>query len=716
VSKRTFYDQWHRIAELRVGLRPGVTVRLHHYRKDPWYVYYEAAHCGFFRARPDTHALIMEITPARMLNDIWRSHADKSPKTAPGQQDFFELISALYSANLIYVEGGVSETHILERALGKKKKPLPARISELLFFRIPLWDPEPFLKRNVTAIKMAYSWPAIVIVALTLIWAGIEFALNRERAFSQSSEILQLGNLIPLYIAIFVTHFFHELSHAALTKYYGGHVRTMGIMLLMLTPLPYADLSSVWNFRDKWHRAMVGAAGMYSDLFACSVATIFWAYSPPGALNEIALNLMFVTAVYTFVFNINPLMRFDGYYILSDLVEIPNLHTAAKAQFTALFRTRFLKEQENPNDVVSTQRRTFMIAFFIISNIYRIMIMAGIVFFVADQYFGLGLLAAFAMAYNAFIAPVAKALKPLKSPHFLRKHRLKLFISFSLAALLVAVIFFVPVPDNRRLDGIIEAQNRVRVFVPVNGQLIETARRSGERIAKGDVIAVMQNSELLLQRTGMQARMQGAQTRRAQAISTGAIELAAIEQEISTLSESLDFMKDQVADLTIRAPIDGIWISDQLTGQTGNWISRGTEIGAVLNDSHYIFQGVLRQESADGIGGLAHDDVSVKIEGQRHQIQSVANLQILPYSRRELPSMALSPLAGGTNAISTDDPQAANAVERFFLITADLGDEVNAVHALHGRSGWLRMSLPNKPIAAQSWRAVQQFFQRRYKL
>lgn len=716
MSKRTFYDQWHRIAELRVGLRPGVSVRLHHYRKDPWYVYYEAAHCGFFRARPDTHALIMEITPARMLNEIWRSHADKSPKTAPGQQDFFELISALYSANLIYVEGGVSETHILERALGKKKKPLPARISELLFFRIPIWDPEPFLKRNVASIRMAYSWPAIILVALTLIWAGVEFVLNRDRAFSQSAEILQLGNLIPLYIAIFVTHFFHELSHAALTKYYGGHVRTMGVMLLMLTPLPYADLTSVWNFRDKWHRAMVGAAGMYADLFACSLATIFWAYSPPGALNEIALNLMFVTAVYTFVFNVNPLMRFDGYYILSDFVEIPNLHTAAKAQFTALFRTRFLKEQENPNDVVSTRRRTFMIGFFITSNIYRIMIMVGIVFFVADQYFGLGLLAAFALAYNAFIAPVAKALKPLKSPHFLRKHRLKLFISFSVAAMIVAGIFFVPVRDNRRLDGIIEAQDRVRVFVSINGQLIETARRSGERIAKGDVIAIMGNPELLLQRTGMQARMQGAQIRRAQAISTGAMELAAIEQEIVTLSESLDFMKDQLVDLTIRAPMDGIWISDQLTGQNGNWISRGTEIGAVLNDANYIFQGVLRQESADGIGGLARDDVSVKIEGQRHQIQSVANLQILPYSRRELPSMALSPLAGGSNAISTEDPQAANAVERFFLITADLGDEANEIHALHGRSGWLRMSLPNKPIAVQSWRAIQQFFQRRYKL
>jgi putative peptide zinc metalloprotease protein len=716
VSKRTFYDQWHRIAELRVGLRPGVTVRLHHYRQDPWYVYYEAAHCGFFRARPDTHALIMEITPARMLNDIWRSHADKSPETAPGQQDFFELISALYSANLIYVEGGVNETQILERALGKKKKPLPARISELLFFRIPIWDPEPFLKRNVAAINAVYSWPAIGLVALTLIWAGIEFVLNRERAFSQSTEILQLGNLIPLYIAIFITHFFHELSHAALTKYFGGHVRTMGIMLLMFTPLPYADLTSVWNFRDKWRRAMVGAAGMYADLFACSLATIFWAYAPPGALNEISLNLMFVTAVYTFVFNINPLMRFDGYYILSDLVEIPNLHTTAKAQFTAFFRTRFLKEQESPNDIVSPRRRAWLIAFFIISNIYRIMIMTGIVFFVADQYFGLGLLAAFALAYNAFIAPVAKALKPLKSPHFLRKHRLKLSLSALTAVVVIAAVLFVPVPDNRRLDGVIEAENRMRVFVPVNGQLVRSAQPTGTAVAKGDVIAVLENSELDLQRIGMEARMLGAQMRRTQAISTGAAEIAAIDQELATIRESLGFMQEQLDDLTIRAPMDGIWISEQLTGQTGNWINRGTEIGAIIGDSTYIFQGVLRQESADGIGGLDHSDVSIKIEGQRFETQTVSALEILPYSRRELPSVALSPLAGGSNAISTEDPQAANAVERFFLITANLGQGADAIHALHGRSGWLRMSLPNKPIATQSWRSVQQFFQRRYKL
>ncbi|OCX64512.1 hypothetical protein BFP70_10755 [Thioclava sp. SK-1] len=713
MAKRTFYDQWHRIAHLRIGLRPGVSVRKHSYRNEDWYVYYEAAHCGFFRARPQTHALILQIAPDRTLNDIWRSYADTSPQTAPGQQDFFDLISALYGANLIYVEGGVNESHILERALAKKKKPLPARISELLFFRVPLWDPQPFLHRHQRSIRAFYSWPMLVCMGLLLIWAAIEFILNADRAFAQSASILQMGNLIPLYVAIFITHFLHELSHAALTKFFGGHVRTMGIMLLMLTPLPYADLTAVWNFRDKWKRAAVGAAGMYADLISCAVATVVWAYSPPGAVNEIALNLMFVTAVYTFVFNINPLMRFDGYYILSDLVEIPNLHTASKAQVVALFRTKVLAEQINPNDRVSPRRRLFLIAFFVTSNIYRIMIMLGIVLFVADQYFGLGLLVAFALSYNAFIAPVAKALKPLRSPYFLRKHRNILGLSGAGVAVIVLMIFALPLPDNRRLDGVIEAQVQARVFVPVAGKLAQSTLRDGDRVARGDVLAQLINPELEQQRNALLARRSGALARKAQAIAMGAQELAAIEEELSTVDRSLAHITTQLGQLTIRAPHSGVWVHEALRGQQGNWLGRGTEIGTVLDDQTYLFQAVLRQETADGIGGLTAQDVSIKVEGARAQTLHVEQLQILPYSRRELPSLALSPLAGGGTAISTEDPEAARAVERFFLLSATL---LPSSDTIEGRSGWMRMSLPYKPLAQQGFRAVRQFFQQRYKL
>lgn len=701
---------------MRVGLRPGVSVRMHRYRSENWFVYYEAAHCGFFRARPETHALIMEITPLRMLNDIWRSYADKSPNTAPGQQDFFELISALYRANLIYIEGGASETQLLERAMDKKKKPLPARISEVLFLRIPLWDPEPFLKRNVAIIRKIYSWPAVLFVALIVAWAAIEFVLNADRALSQSGKILQLGNLIPLYLTIFVTHFLHEMSHAALTKFFGGHVRRMGLMLMMLTPLPYADLTAAWSFRNRLQRAAVGAAGMYADLFACAIATILWAYSPPGAVNEIALNLMFVTAVYTFVFNANPLMRFDGFYILADLIGIPNLHTVAKAQISSVFRAVFLGAQVNPADVVSARRRLFLVGFFILSNIYRIMVMLGMVLFVADQYFGFGLLVAFAMAYSTFLEPILKAVKPLKSPHFLRKHRRNLSGSFALGAAVVLAILFLPVPDYRRLDGVVEAARQARVFMPVNGQLVQAPVQSGLRVAKGDIVAVFANAELSLQKEGMLARLQGANARLTQGISQDSSGSAAIEEEISTIRESVTVLDQQIQDLTVRAPLDGIWVSKQLVGQAGNWINRGSEIGVVVDDHSYVFQGVLRQETADGLGGVAAQDMSVKIEGARETTYAVSQMQILPYSRQDLPSVALSPLAGGTTAISTDDPETAKAVERFFLMTATIEAGNDVPRDLNGRSGWLRLSLSAKPIAQQVLRNLQQFFQRRYKL
>jgi putative peptide zinc metalloprotease protein len=100
-------------------------------------------------------------------------------------------------------------------------------------------------------------------------------------------------------------------------------------MLLLFTPLPYVDLSSSWTFRDRFKRAWVGSAGMVTDFFVGAVATIVWAYSPPGLVNELAYNLMFSTAIYTLLFNINPLMRFDGYYVFADLIGIPNLHEAA---------------------------------------------------------------------------------------------------------------------------------------------------------------------------------------------------------------------------------------------------------------------------------------------------------------------------------------------------------------------------------------------------
>jgi putative peptide zinc metalloprotease protein len=719
MARRTFHEQWYRIAGLRVGLRPGTVVQRHSYRGEPWVVLHEPAHAGWFRARPDTYARIAALSPERTLGEIWEAQTRTDPATAPGQEDFFSLVRDLYKANLLTVEGGVSESRILERAIQKKRKPLPARVSELLFFRIPLWDPEPFLKRHQRAIRAIYSGPAVAVVLVTLVAAAITFALNAERALSQSSQILQLSNLIPLYLTIFATHILHEMSHAALTKLYGGHVRTMGVMLLLFTPLPYADLSSAWSFRDKWKRAAVGAAGMYADVFSCAVAVLVWAYSPPGLVNEIALNVMFVTAVYTLLFNSNPLMRFDGYYILSDLVEIPNLHQAAKKQLDASFKRYVLRDRIAPEDEVTPRRRSFLLGFFAVSTLYRLVIMAGIVIFIADRYFGLGLVVATALILTAFVMPVAKALKPLGNPHFRRKHRRPLACLFALGAVLVAALLFVPVPDARRLDGVVVPERSARLHVPATGRLVAAGPRSGDIVAAGEVIARLENPELDLQLRNLRARLRGAELRAVQSRARGSTDLAAIEEEIARMTASLATMEAERSDLVLHAPRSGIWADTALSGREGAWLSKGAPLGEIIPEDGYVFQAVLRQEAADGIGAFSPEAATLRLEGARAEVLPVADLSVVPFSRRDLPSEALGSAGGGDLAVSVAQQGGGQpgrqAVERFFLIKAGFAPEA-APAGLSGRSGWLRVTLEPRPLASQGWRAARQFFQRRYKL
>ncbi|MBP0484426.1 hypothetical protein [Sagittula salina] len=716
MAKRTFYDQWYRIGDLRIGLRRSVLVRLNEYRRERWYVYYDPGHNGFYRARPETHDVIRRLTPDRTLREIWQEMVRTTPETAPGQEDFFDIVTALYRGNLLHVEGTVDEARLLDRAVTKKKKPVAQQLSQLLFFRIPLWDPEPFLDRNRAVFDRLYSAPAVAVVALLFLWAGYTFVLNADRAFAQSRGILQANNLVWLFLATFASHALHELSHAALCKRFGGHVRQMGVMLLIFTPLPYADVTASWSFRDPLKRAMVGAAGMYVDLVTCALATLFWAYSPPGMANEMALNLMFVTAAYTFVFNANPLMRFDGHYILSDLVAIPNLHQAAQRQWQAEARRLLLGEPLPVRSRVSGRRRVFLVTFYVAAWVYRTLVMIGIVTFVADQYYGLGLVGAAAIAYSSFLQPLFKLVKPLTDRSFIARHRTPVLRILGVVALLVAALTLVPVPDSRRLEGVIEAARRTVVVATVEGEITTLPDRSGAEVTEGALLLGLRNPDLHDRAAEIAAALQSNAARETQARANGGFALAAIAEERRELENRQAENAQDRARLTQVAPHDGTWVMGKRAFHPGNWVTKGEPVGTLIDERGLKFLGVLQQGAAYGIGTLTPDRVSLRIEGQRGTEVAVDALTIVPWSQKDLPSAALTPMGGGGTSIEADDPQRLQSVERFFLLTATLNRAAFPEGVMDGRTAWLRMQLPPRPLAAQGWERLRQFFQQRYKL
>ena len=716
---RTFSDQWYRIADLRVALRPGVSVRLHVERGEPWYVLHQRAHAGFYRVNPNTYRFIAQLTVDATLDEIWRASLQQQPQDTPGQEEVFELIVALYRANLIYVEGGVDESKLVDRFKRKKTKPFLTQLSELLFMRIPVWDPDAWLNRHRRAIDRVYSVPARWLALLIFGWAVVEFVLAGSRAWQQASNILQLNNLLLLYLAVFVSHFLHEMSHAALCKYHGGEVRTMGVMLLLLTPLPYVDLSASWTFRNKYHRAWVDAAGMLSDALLGAVATIVWAYTPPGVVNELAYNLMFSTAVYTVLFNINPLMRFDGYYILADLVQVPNLHEKARQQFLMFWRRHVLRIPALESDPTPSRERWSLLGFFVTSNIYRLMVMAGIVLFIADQYFGVGLLVALALALTSFVQPGLRMIAPLRNPLFRFQHKLLLRRSGLTLLLLLVLALLVPMPDSRMLDGVVEAKRYTPLYTESGGVVVQTHVTQGQWVKEGALLVSLVNPELEAEIEATQAQLTMASTQEAKALTEGSVDLQPIRERTLSLQAVLNALQAQQQALQVHAPHDGVWVDQESRTHLMAWMPRGAELGRVVDDRTQVFLGVIRQEAATALLGLEGHLMRVRIEGERDQVHIADHFSLVPHSQSTLPSAALSPLAGGNVPVSTADPSGKQAVETFFLLRAELhpeGDRGMDAPLRHGRAGWIKIRLPARPLAQQAWRAVHQYIQRRYKV
>ncbi|MBN2061245.1 MAG: M50 family metallopeptidase, partial [Deltaproteobacteria bacterium] len=326
-SAKTFSESWHRVANLKVSLRPTVSVRKQMFRGEIWYVLQDPFNNQFFRLRPEAHDFVINLRPDRTVEQVWMDCLDRHPDEAPGQEDVIQLLTQLYFANLLYFERAADSGKMFERYRKRRQREIRSKLLSIMFVRIPLLDPDRMLKLLMPLFRIIISPLGAIIWVLVVAVAG-KLVIDRfDMATDQVQGILAPDNLFLMYLGLVIIKSLHEFGHAVVCKRFGGEVHIMGVMLLVFTPLPYMDATSSWAFRSRWRRAFVGAAGMITEVFVAALAAFLWAYTGPGTLHSLAYNMMFIASVSTILFNGNPLLRFDGYYILSDLLDIPNLST-----------------------------------------------------------------------------------------------------------------------------------------------------------------------------------------------------------------------------------------------------------------------------------------------------------------------------------------------------------------------------------------------------
>ncbi|HAW26811.1 MAG TPA: hypothetical protein DCY03_01640, partial [Planctomycetaceae bacterium] len=404
--------------------------------------------------------------------------------------------------------------------------------------------------------------------AVTLVCTHLDAVINQLPDFA---TFFEARNLVLLACSLALVKIVHELGHALACKQLGGECREMGVMLLAFIPCLYVNVSDAWTMREKWHRIIVSSAGIFVELVISAVCVFLWWFSYPGLFHSLCLNIVVVCSVNTLLLNGNPLLRYDGYYILLDLLEIPNLRQRAQTIVSNRLHHWFFGHKAETLLKEPRRLRRFLFAYGIASAIYRWFIVFAILtvcYYVLEPY-GLEIIAQVMGAFvllGMLIVPVKSAAVEIQTYSKAGQIQWRRFTIRTAGVLLFfAGLLLIPLPHRITAPALIELRNAKHVYVTAPGFLpsITTPQTS---IAQGAVIAELSNEKIkqdLLKLTGQ--------------ISEQEIRIATLErrqlddpeaaQELPTAREQLLDLKDQLKQrqtdqrrLILKAPIAGTLI------------------------------------------------------------------------------------------------------------------------------------------------------------
>lgn len=717
-EQTSFYSEsWYRVRHQVVSLRPNVQIRKQSFRGQIWYVVEDPFNNRFYRFRPQAYSFIARLSEHKTVEEVWQACLEEDPENAPGQPEVIRMLAHLYQASLLQSDLSPDAARLFERQRRQKQRELKAQLLSILFIRIPLFDPNQLLDRLMPFVRPLLSRWGLAIWAVTVIFGAKTVIENAGAFLDQTEGLLAPGRLALLYLSFIAVKLLHEAGHAFLTKNFGGEVHTAGIMLMVFNPIPYVDATAAWAFRERWKRVLVGCGGMGVELFLASLAAFVWVATADDIWNALAYNVMFVASISTLLLNINPLMRFDGYYILSDLTDTPNLNQRSNRHVLYLLERYLLWNRQARTPAESKVESFWLTVFAVAGWFYRVFIFAVILWFVADRFFGLGFIAAVIGVVTFALVPIFRLVNYLLNEPRIESIRGRAqVIAATLTAGLVLILGFVPMPYAFRSPGVVNALPHREIFAGASGRLNGYFRPSLEWVQPGDRLFEMENQELGIELQAAQAERQETEAILQVAVNDPTFQRPALRQ-MEAIEEKMARLQSQLNELNLAAPVGGLWVVPRQEDLRGAYARRGSAIGMIVNPDRFEFVAVVRQRHAMHLFNREVRSASLRIPGQAEQVIELTDLRFIPAEQRILPHASLGWAGGGPFEVARDDPHGLRAVEPFFLVRASIPDTaIKKVTLAHNLGGQVRFQLPPAPFLVQGYQWVRRMVQARFEV
>lgn len=726
---------------LAIRRRPDLIARRQHYLGRSYWVVKDPVGLAYYRFQEEEYAILQMLDGQTSLDEVKERFEAEFPPQKITLEELQQFLGMLHRSGLVVADVPGQGRQLHKRRNERKRKQFVAAASNILCIRFKGFDPERVLNWLHQYLRWVFSPFTVAFCCLlalsALLLVTVQFEVFRSK-LPEFNQFFSVHNAFLLALVLGITKIIHEFGHGLTCKHFGGECHEMGIMVLVLTPCLYCNVSDSWMLPNKWRRAAIGAAGIYVEVVLASICTFLWWFSEPGLFHNLCLNVMFISSVSTIVFNANPLLRYDGYYILADIMEIPNLRQKATSILSRKLG-QWCLGLEPPEDPFLPQRNQIFFALYsVAAAAYRWVVALSICWFLYKLFQSynleiIGKMLVAASLYGLFIMPLYQAAKFFYVPGRIdqvKKPRFYTSLGILLGVLLL--FFFLPLPHSVVCPLEIQARDAQPVYVDVSGRLMSLEVKPGQPVAAGQPLAQLKNPDIDLEVAKLQGDVQEYRTRLKSLLQQSFRDPRAVAEK-PQVQEALKTVEDQLKEklrdqqrLRLLAPAAGIILpppftprhddpEDKLPGWSGTPLDP-ENLGAQLEQG-VLFCQVGDPQKLEAVLVVDQADRNIIREGQRVDIKIEGYASTTVHS--EIKEIAASELKASPRRLSTKyggelptktDPQTALEKPMSTSYQARVPfDDPDRQFCL-GLRGQARIHTDWIPLGTRLWRLINHVF------
>ena len=726
---------------LTVRKRPDLTASRHRYQGTGYWVVKEPVGLQYYRFHDEEYFILNMLDGHVSLQQIKDGFEQRFAPQKITFGDLQQFIGMLHRSGLVISNSPGQGKALRHRGRKKKNKELRGKFTNIFAIRFRGFDPERILGAITPWVGWIFTIPALLFFVALFLAASLLLATQYETVYDRLPTFQQFfaaDRWLILAATMGVVKVLHEFGHGVSCKKFGGECHEIGFMLLVFTPCLYCNVSDSWMLPNKWKRVWIGAGGIYVEMILASIAAFVWFYTEPGTtINDLCLNMMILNVISTVMVNGNPLLRFDGYYILMDYLEIPNLRQKSTEVLKRWFQETCLGLELQDDPFLPQRGKLWFGLFTIASVIYRWVVVFSICWFVIKVLEPYGLQAIGRMlavaGFSGLIAqPVIQTWKFIRTPGRLAKvKRPRLFATLGIVAAVFAAIAYIPLPHHIDCAFEIVPRDAGSVYAGTTGRLVSTVE-PGSRVSAGDPIAILENPELKIRLADLHGEQRLAELQllnvglRSRGDETLKAQLNTHQEILTSVQDLLEKTEQEVERLTIRAPQDGFVLppperkpQDQGDGRLPGWIGTPLSeenVGALLTEDDLICD-IGSPDAFVAVLVIDQGDLPMVRTGQ--SVDLMLDSYRMTYYSGELTEIARQPLEAVSSSLASQtggglqteiDPRTGQVKPRSVSYQARVPIENWETPLRPGYRGSAKVHVDPKSLGARLWRFIMKTF------